>query len=257
MKVAFITPVSLLGQYAIRSDYHLMLAHVALAHKTYRDFYAAVSRMGDIVILDNGAYELGQGLDAKTLRKLAEYVTPDIVVLPDMRFDRGKTYVQALNAIPVLKDSRWKLMAVPQAPRGDEEAYFKAFEELSDLPSVGAIGIYPEVGDHLLSGREMILSELEQLGLIREGMTYHALGMRSTVEVRTLQRYKWLTGVDSAKPIVAGLAGIHIHPDTGMVQPYPGRPTGYFEIEDDPHPDIVSANISTVLHLANGGSPCR
>ena len=257
MKVAFIAPTYLLhDQGELWGTYHLVLAQVCLSDPAYLDFYRRRSVSGDTIILDNGAYELSEGISADQLLKVAHDLLPSVVVIPDVRFSRRATFQRAQHTIPTLRNPKWKLMAVPQAPLDDFDEYVRSVSELSQLDGVDMIGIYPETDQYFpLRGRPALLETLERMGLIHPQLGYHMLGMNERLhEVAELAKFPYVVGIDSAKPVVYGLYGVQLHPNGGTKVPYMHRPEGYFQLKGNPFPHIVRANVRVIQDWADGGA---
>jgi len=261
MKIAFITPVPMLEKYATQSNYHLILAQVCAKSPEYVEFYRERRRAGDYVILDNGAYELGAGVDVQLLKKYADIIQPSAVVLPDVRNDALSTIALTRQAIEVLRQPNRELFAVPQAPLETEpgalDAWFASLRTLQSNPAISAIGIYPETSRFFptMGGRARLLWLMERGAYVQPGRSYHLLGMNpNPVEIQECAKYPWVIGADSAKPIVYGLYGIVLHSKCGAIAPYPHRPPYYFEMETDLFPDIVQRNIRTVMEWSKWNS---
>jgi len=262
MRVAFITPVPELERFATASTYHLILTHICDQYPEYVEFYRERSKAGDYIILDNSAYELGESVSIELLRKYADIIEPAVVVLPDVRNDAKETLRRTREAIEVLRDPRWTLMAVPQAPDTDNkdhdfEAWVASLKSMYEFPEIGAIGIYPETSWFFPTprrGRVELAEILEERGLIRKDRTYHMLGMADNpVELKGLSQFEWIMGCDSAKPIVQGMHGVLLHPVEGLLTIRPRRPKDYFSRSFDEFQSFcVRYNQAVILSWIQG-----
>ena len=260
MRIAFVTPVPELQRFATASNYHLILTHICDKYPEYTEFYRQRAKEGDYIILDNSAHELGQAVPAKMIRKYAEIIKPSIVVLPDVVGNGKETLRQTKQAVEILKDKRWKLMAVPQAPTTGGitaciEMWIDNLKQMYEIPEISAIGIPLELG-RLFRPREKragLAEILERRQLIRQDMTYHMLGLADVFEVYQLSRFPWIFGCDSAKPLTLGAHGVLLHADANkkLLATYPRRPENYFDLKfDDFQAQCIRYNQQVVLSWA-------
>jgi hypothetical protein len=253
MKVALITPTPLLKRFAT-TDYHLVLAHQYVHDEKYRKFYKERVISGDHVMLDNGAYELGQSIPIAKLVEMAEDLNPTAVYLPDARFNTEKTIQLMEEAIPKLKGRGWKLLGVPQGK--SLEGVLECYQWILTNPDVDGFGIYEEIGEVTSLGRRWdFLDYLQTEKLVDKSMYYHMLGMEEDLRnIRHLAKYSFASGIDSCKPIAYGLWGIRFDEDLGPLAPYPHRQKGYFNIDETSFGDIVNHNIQCTLKWARNSA---
>src|SRR3954470_19702963 len=116
MKFAVICPITGLYRFATLSKVHLVLAQIG--DQRYMDFYKKRREDGDLIILDNGAYEGGESISDTQLLNAIEFYNPQWIVCPDKLFAHWeRTYEMTkrfldkyINYVP--KDV--KFMAIPQ-----------------------------------------------------------------------------------------------------------------------------------------------
>ena len=255
MQFSAICPVSALNSIARERRYHLILAHLCEPNSRYREFYKELAARGDTIILDTSAYELGSALDAEKLLEIAQDIVPSIVVLPDVFEDPVATLKRAMVAVDLLHDERWRLMAVPQVAPGLKQAealksWFESLEQMYAESRITAIGLF--LNDSKLfqtqGGRSLLLREMEKKELVRPGYFYHVLGLGSRfTEILDIRNFSWVRGIDSAKPVTAGLHGLLIHPQKGLLIPRVKRPQNFFSaMLDDFQLDAVRKNLKTI-----------
>lgn len=205
MKFAPIVPISCLP--LIKDfNYHLALAHVAIESTEYCKFYSSLKSPA-YVILDNGAFELGEPLSADRLLEMAEYVGADEVVLPDVLGDVNATLKKTVEAYSILQahSPNLQLMGVLQGKNVEE--FDECLLAYSDL-YIDVIGI----SSYILLTQSEQSSELRTW--IRESLavankSIHILGMGVSVErMREIVTTTGLRirGVDSSAPAKAALA---------------------------------------------------
>ena len=249
MDVCFITPTPMLKEVAVLSKRHLVLAHQYLEDPCYADFYKERKLQGDIILLDNSAYELGASMSAGILKDIARELHPDYIFLPDVRFDKNATLKAVREAIPILQGLGAKLLAVPQG--SNQEEILECYAELV-LESIDGFGLYEEIGQVAgLKNRAEFLQLLEDKNLVVQHMYYHLLGMEEDVsQLRALAQFDWTDSVDSVKPIAYGLYGVKFHPEDGALTSYPHRQRNYFAYTGAPFMDIVIYNCSRAIYWA-------
>jgi hypothetical protein len=67
-----IAPTAYLQYYATQSPRHLVLAHLVAKDPAYAAFYRTRSDIGDFIIMDNGAFELGGSYPPERLISLGQ-----------------------------------------------------------------------------------------------------------------------------------------------------------------------------------------
>lgn len=249
MKAALITPTPLLNKFATRSKYQFVLAHVYAHDPMYRAFYMERALAGDSIIVDNGAYEFGEAIDLTELIECARELHPDVIVLPDVRFDREKTLARTGAAMKQLKGLGKHLIGVPQGK--NREDILECYKALTAM-GVDGYGLYEEIGDVAgLGTRTDFCQYLEDNGYVDETKYYHLLGMEEDLtQIADLAQFLWVDGIDSCKAIVYGLSGIELTAK-GTDKAYPHRPKDYFSIAETRYEAIIQNNITRVLGWAN------
>lgn len=250
MQVAIITPTPLLSEFASRSKYHLTLATNILEDPDYEKFYRYRASVGDYVMLDNCAYELGAAISDAQLKLCIKSTNPTAMFLPDVRFDSKATLERVRAAIPIFKDMHIELLAVPQGNTLDDVLY--CYDELVKIPEIDGFGIYEEIGEVTGVGRRAdFLKLLQDTGRVSPSRVYHCLGMEEDVEqIKRLAAFPWVMGVDSAKPIVYGIHGVALS-QAGPLVPYPHRPKDYFSHSNVQFRSTIHHNITQVQQWAS------
>lgn len=143
IKYGYITPMAY--QYLIpeHADFHLILAHL-LDNEEYVNFYKEKINRGDVVILDNSAFEFKRALSAQEIFGFIERsgIEPTYVVAPDYPFENWEvTWESTLKFIDEVKDKPYKVMAVPQSRKGDWQGWIQGYREMLKHPSIEVIGM--------------------------------------------------------------------------------------------------------------------
>lgn len=104
-------------------EMEFVLLHKLLDNKFYRDYYIATKDDGKYRILDNGAFELGEGLNDELLLEWAEKINATEIILPDVYGKKDETLKQMLDFLDKHPKCKYKMMVVPQ---GSDEAEMEA-----------------------------------------------------------------------------------------------------------------------------------
>jgi hypothetical protein len=258
MKVAHIVPPSALGKVPLGTA-HLLLPHL-MENGEYEKFYAERRLAGDLVIMDNGAFE-HMLMPADKLLELAQRVANEIV-LPDVLRDPLGSIIKAREAYEQLglgSPNGWSgsIMIVPQGR--DSSEWIMCMEEmLRQFPRVTTIGIFEESATWFSGTTRLpLLAEIHKLHLCTwPQRSFHLLGMQEGTflqnEIILAREYECVRSIDSGKCFVYGMH--KIGPQTMRTQDYPGRPKNFFEVNWSrlslDQRQMIDINLQTVVSLA-------
>lgn len=95
MEYGIICPISELETIAVKSHYHLVLAHMVDSSEIYRNFYRKMAERGDTITLDNSDYEfekLGKpNYSVKELIMFGNFVKATEIMAPERYQDSNQT----------------------------------------------------------------------------------------------------------------------------------------------------------------------
>ena len=263
MRACLIVPVPDLRTYVDRgATHHLMLAHL-WDIPGYVNFYAERAELGDYIMIDNGAKELGVGLGLNELLGMAKQVGAKEVVLSDVRYEgpateqRGWEQLQWLTTHEGSCDyelaGRPRIQMVPQGRTPTDwyaclinllTAYDWCRDSMPGRPMEEPVIAVAYHYEHMFEGGLRFLLDTPEV----RGRDVHLLGWaRALRPLRGLaEEYGNLRSVDSSRPIVYGKGGLTCTsgwPDYNPM-PYPGRDPNYFtESIPGEHYAIVKDNI--------------
>jgi hypothetical protein len=211
MNFCVIAPAVALQTYATLSKRHLVLSHVRNA--VYREFYRLRREAGDLLILDNGAYE--NRLNEDELVETIKFYNPQVVVLPDIllgdaheSLQRGfEFFVKWRHRI----DVEW--MFVPQAPVDMLHDFMSYLVKGIDMIEPKWVGLPRALGTDIAVGNV----RADVCSFVRRtypGTYVHALGMvdGDVGELRSL-RDASCDSIDSSAPVWRGWRGFSIDDD--------------------------------------------
>lgn len=249
MRVAIITPTAFLNDFATRSNYQFVLAHVYKNDPVYREFYLKRAEAGDRIIVDNGAYEFSKSVDPQDIYDTVRELNAEVCVLPDARFQMKRTLEYTASAMERLRQTNAKLLGVPQGSNLEE--VLECYDRLTAM-GVDGYGLYEEIGEVTgLGNRTAFCQFLEDSGRVDGDKYYHLLGMEEDLtNIADLAKFLWVDGIDSCKAIVYGLSGIELTP-AGTPFAYPHRPKNYFELQAVADAPLIQRNITQVLRWAS------
>jgi hypothetical protein len=226
----FIAPTAFVEPYVIphNTHRHLVLAHIALNDPAYTATYRHLSQMGDFIICDNGAFELGASFTPDKLIELGTAIGADALVLPDYPGQPGEKTVQAAQQwIPKFKSAGFRTMFVPQSQVGDLEDWIASYRWAAMNPDIDIIGMsilgIPNALPHIPAcyARVVMTEILRARNGFAAAKYHHYLGLNSgpKLEIPPLLKMNALDSIDSSGPIWAAINGqqYNIHTDSYMM----------------------------------------
>lgn len=212
----FITPTAYLEKYASQSNNHLCLAHIVDRDPVYANFYKSMADRGDLVIMDNSAFELLEPYSPDKLFELGKKCGASVLVLPDYPFKKGEVTIEAAKKyIPIFKGAGFKTFFVPQSETGDLEDYIATYKWASENPDVDVIGCsilgMPNALPHIprAYARVVMTQILIDRGIFNFDKHHHYLGLNAgpNLEIPALLKMKALDTTDSSGAFWFGLNG--------------------------------------------------
>lgn len=211
-----ITPTAYLEKYAVQSKTHLVLAHLVDVDDTYAAFYKQRSLAGDRLIMDNGAFELGESYAPDRLVELGHKCGAHALVLADYPFvESAKTVEAAKRLIPQVKAAGFATFFVPQSKTGDFEDWISAYQWAAENDDIDIIGMsilgVPNAIPHIpIAYARVVMTQLLMDRDLLANKHHHYLGLNSApnVEIPPLLALGALDTCDSSNPTWCGINGI-------------------------------------------------
>ena len=257
-----IAPTAYLEKYAPKSHTHLVLAHIVDKDPQYAEFYRRMSARGDRIIMDNGAFELGESYNPERLIDLGNECGADAIVLPDYPFcPASKTISAAERWADHVHAAGFKTMFVPQSQTGDVEDWISCYDWAAQSDDIDIIGMsilgIPNAIPMIPTSyaRVVMTSILIDRGIFDFTKYHHYLGLNSgpALEIPPLLKMKALDSCDSSNPIWMGILG---HEYTANSDSYLSVKKVKKEVEfeypmtkDQPTLDRIDTNVNMTLAL--------
>lgn len=264
VKHAYISPVCYLNIIPKESDIHLLLAHL-LTNKEYCDFYREKMIRGDVIIIDNGAFENGVPMNAKEYFDIIfkSRIEPNVIVAPDYPYQNwDKTVNSFLEFRSYIHDyfpCSTKIMGVPQSLKGDFLGWIKCYESLIKngaswigMSIIGIPNAFCKVtGTTDISfNRTFAVSYLLDKGLIGRGVYHHFLGCGDPRELAMMQIQGVADSNDSSTAIWHGHLGQKFNGmSTGLDNGKTDIPVDFFCEYNDNNVNIIKDNIKWMEDL--------
>jgi hypothetical protein len=210
-----IAPTAYLEEYASRSNTHLVLAHIVDKSTPYAAFYKRMSVRGDRIIMDNGAFELGQSYEPSKLVALGTRCGAHAIVLPDYPGKPSTATIEAAQKwIPMIKGEGFATMFVPQSERGDLSDWVDCYMWAADNSDIDIIGMsilgVPNALPHIPAAyaRVVMTELLKDRGVFTEKY-HHYLGLNAgpALEIPPLLKAEALNSCDSSNPVWMAILG--------------------------------------------------
>lgn len=195
---------------------HLVLAHLVDTDPVYADYYLERSVAGDGIIMDNGAFELGESYAPDKLLQLAGKCGADVIVLPDYPGTDPQVTIDAATKYgQQFKDAGYKTMYVPQGRVGKVGDFIRGYmwgaeSDVVDLIGMSILNI-PNALPHVPAAyaRVVMTELLSYNGMFASHKYHHYLGLNAgpALEIPALIAKQALNSCDSSGPVWAGILG--------------------------------------------------
>lgn len=240
MKTAVIVPPKYLTHVGRQSSYHMALGQWLVRYPVYSDWYKKCHKLGDFIMVDNGAAEPEEErVHWGDVLVAANDIHADEVVLPDVLKDSRATVYQILRvAATVPSQSR---CIVPQGGTWGE--WLDCFSKLHD----GLHGQYATIGiakhlERLEGGRAEAIRMLPSY--VKFNYNFHLFGVWQAPQdeiVSARGAHDYLRGIDTGAPIAYAQnlrwIGENVH----------------FSLAEDVEPNVnfININIDTMIGWCN------
>lgn len=224
MKLALIAPTNLLDKYAVHSDgVHLVLAATVLRDPAYAEWYRKRAMAGDIVILDNMAYEKGEPITMLEIIEAANRVDATTVVAPDFPGRHWRATYDSYRSFRDQLPDKFQVFGCPQSADGDIEGLVTCFNSMAeDSERLSHIGVSilacPNAAHYVTGTRDIEANRFFMTCILRDqgmakdylndrGIKLHYLGLGEQ-NLDLIQYYRgYADSLDTKGPVKSGLFG--------------------------------------------------
>lgn len=266
-EIALIPPVPHLRDFNTTGTC-MLLAHLC-KQPDYVKYYRERRMLGDYLILDNSAFELGASLSSMPmLMALGSYLQAQEIVAPDSIMDQHGTYGRSLEAVTWMASHvgqhAWRqagsprIMVVPQVDPSHETSddYGEHAELLMKLWHDGApylrghitLGVSKNM-DRLFGGWMLLFHEIVR-DLIRGfPIEVHCLGApKSLTRIKkVIQRESYIRSLDTALPFVCAVHGVEL--SEANDNELPKRPDNYLDAVLVDNVDCARRNVTYMIEV--------
>lgn len=255
-----IAPTQYLDKIKLTSR-HLCLAHIVKNDPSYADFYKQRSLAGDFIIMDNGAFELGQSYDPDQLVDLGKKCGADAVVLPDYPFQPSEKTIEACEKYAkIFKDNGFYTFFAVQGSNGSLEDWIKGYQYASSNDDVDMIGMsilgipnaLPNINP--VYARVVMTAILQDRGIFNHMKYHHYLGLNSgpQLEIPSLIKMNALDSCDSSNPVWSAINKVQYRTDCDSYNPFIKQvlpPVDFDKCFNQSDVPLINANIELTLSL--------
>lgn len=215
-------PLCLFDEIQKVTDGDYALVHLFETNEAYLEKFQQAVANGRKVILDNSIFELGTAFNPDRFAHWVKKLRPTWYVVPDSWKNSSETVRMFREFIRVYPRLPGKRVGVAQGNTVEEVIHtYQAIEPYCDMVAFNfdfSSVFYDEFWNVITSyvpkrvamslGRFMVLSELEQSGVINHAKKHHLLGCGVPQEVQWYNpEWSWLFSIDTCNPVTAGLEG--------------------------------------------------
>jgi hypothetical protein len=181
-----------------------------IENPVYREFYQRKRREGDLIILDNGAYEMGETIDLEKMAAAIRFYNPHVAALPDFLLQDGERTFEASRQFmaeiaPEFPNVKW--MYIPQSVPGDLQGWWRWCNRGVKAFNPDWIGIPRALATDVAMGPNAWLARVDAVEqLTMRGIKTHALGM-ANANLKELEFLFWegCCSIDNSSPIWRGI----------------------------------------------------
>ncbi len=203
-----------LQQEDVLENYLLLLAHDVISHEA--DYVFLLDDMvhpklsPELIIMDNGVIELGKAMPFEQVIEAADIATAECIVMPDVLGDYQATQQAVKAELFKIDDSDYPIMKVPQGE--DPSAIVRCIEWLLDvIPTKEGHKDYWGIPRWITNKIGSRAPFIEYINRVCAAPQIHLLGMsKNLIDDIACGQMPNVIGIDSANPIVFGLADLYM-----------------------------------------------
>jgi hypothetical protein len=218
MKVSHEIPFAYLEQSLKFNDYDYLLPHLYDEYTEYREFFKREGKLNRrYIVMDNSLHELGVPYSKGRMISIIEEIKPDEFIVPDAWEDAITSMRQAKEWSFIELPEGVKKVAVVQGKSfNDVVKCYQTYKWLGYTKIAFSYGasyynnIFPhpnkDIGKAL--GRQLVISQMIEMGLIGNSDEIHLLGCSLPQEFLYYKDVKQIKSMDTSNPVMAAFDGI-------------------------------------------------
>lgn len=198
MKFSFEAPIKYLEELDEDQDYLFIIAH----HLNNKKYFEYCKNNDKIKILDNSAYELGESISPEKLKKYAELLKVDIVVLPDKLYDKKRSKELEDEFISLFGSRERKDFEFMKVVCGNNlSEYLESLKENLNDKNVDILGI-SKSRTSIAPNLSFIMNKyFEYVSETNKEKPIHLLGLSHPFEIKEAALYPCIKSIDTGLPI--------------------------------------------------------
>ncbi len=281
MKIGIICPSPHLTDFAILSNFHLILPHLYSSCDGYAGFYRERIAKGDFVVQDNSIFELGVSLDFRKLWTLAHQMGVSEMVAPEVLKNSNGTKALLEEFLKYNQQQQGEIQIQAVAQGSTYEEMIEHIFWLNSLKEVSTIGLpfdtedlrrvtsemqeYPYSRIRSLTLRRvltrwLLIELLQQEAALRQEVVkpIHLMGLSDAIELQKYQELRasqprWVTirSNDSSSAFVHGAAGILYNSKGLPCEKIPVKLDFTSKLFSEAQYRAVHHNINQIAYFAN------
>lgn len=260
MDVGIICPIAHLDAFAVRSNYHLVLAHMVERSAKYREFYKRMSDRGDYITLDNSSYEVGDDVySPDQLIEFAMSVGAKEVMAPESAGDADSTMKKVMEFVRHFRSIKGNSMKVFATIHGsslkDIIRCHNFFIGLADTIGLSfRLDPQPKTNfvRHPNTTVDLALSRVQTIHYLipfmKSEVRYHLLGLLSPFELTFYSKFGLIKSNDTSSAFVHGFHGIDV--SDWAFEKLDSKLDFYRKNINHHQMRLISENITTLKELA-------
>jgi hypothetical protein len=225
MKVSHEIPFAYLENSLKFNDYDYLLPHLYDEYTEYREFFKREGKLNRrYIVMDNSLHELGVPYSKGRMISIIEEIKPDEFIVPDAWEDAITSMRQAKEWSFIELPEGVKKVAVVQGKSfNDVVKCYQTYKWLGYTKIAFSYGasyynnIFPhpnkDIGKAL--GRQLVISQMIEMGLIGNSDEIHLLGCSLPQEFLYYKDVKQIKSMDTSNPVMAAFDGI-LYNDWGL-----------------------------------------
>lgn len=210
-RISHEVPRGLLQHSLIFNDYDYFLVHQIQKYTEYSEFFRVSKTLKRTQILDNSAYELKESFDPDIFMETVRELEPSEYVIPDCFNDSDRNLEMFDDWMSKDSNEGIKIAVLHGKSVDDFMRAYRHFDRYENVKIAFnfAENFYSEIGEGNRSlGRERVIRELLNAGVINTSRKHHLLGCYSVYDFLPYTDMAFIDTIDTSNPVVSALENL-------------------------------------------------